>query len=578
MKRRPAEADTAAARSFRWRSALVLALVLTCAAGLSVRALELQWLDHGFLSKQGDDRTMRVAKIVAHRGAITDRNGEPLALSTPVDTVWVNPQELDESIDDVPRLARALKQEPQTLMRRVTSNLDREFLYLARHMPPEQAARVKALGIPGVYLLREYRRYYPAGEVSGHIVGFTTVDDQGQEGLELGFDQLLDGENGAKRVIQDRYGRSVENVESIRAPRPGRDLTTSIDLRIQYLAYRELKAAMREYRASAGSVVVIDVDTGEVLAMVNQPSYNPNDRDQLKAGSYRNRAATDILEPGSSIKPFVIAAALESGQFHSDSVIDTSPGFLKVGNKVFEDEHPLGSIDIATILAKSSNVGMLKIALSLKPEQIYRTLTALGFGQVTGSGYPGESAGMLSHYSHWRPIGIATLSHGYGLSVTPLQLAHAYATIGAGGIARPVSFERVTASVPGQQVIPRSVANSLLQLMEAVVTAEGATGKRAGVVGYRVAGKTGTAFKSNAGGYSTDKYMAVFGGVVPATHPKLATVVVIDEPSGGQHHGGDVAAPVFSSVMTGALRLMDVPPDDLRNVPATTLVQANDAP
>ena len=578
MKRRPAEADTAAARSFRWRSALVLTLVLTCAAGLSVRALELQWLDHGFLSKQGDDRTMRVAKIVAHRGAITDRNGEPLALSTPVDTVWVNPQELDQSIDDVPRLARALKQEPQTLMRRVTSNLDREFLYLARHMPPEQAARVKALGIPGVYLLREYRRYYPAGEVSGHIVGFTTVDDQGQEGLELGFDQLLDGENGAKRVIQDLYGRSVQNVESIRAPRPGRDLTTSIDLRIQYLAYRELKAAMREYRASAGSVVVIDVDTGEVLAMVNQPSYNPNDRDQLKAGLYRNRAATDILEPGSSIKPFVIAAALESGQFHSDSVIDTSPGFLKVGNKVFEDEHPLGSIDIATILAKSSNVGMLKIALSLKPEQIYRTLTALGFGQVTGSGYPGESAGMLSHYSHWRPIGIATLSHGYGLSVTPLQLAHAYATIGAGGIARPVSFERVTASVPGQQVIPRSVANSLLQLMEAVVTAEGATGKRAGVVGYRVAGKTGTAFKSNAGGYSTDKYMAVFGGVVPATHPKLATVVVIDEPSGGQHHGGDVAAPVFSSVMTGALRLMDVPPDDLRNVPATTLVQANDAP
>ncbi len=578
MKKRPAEADTAAARSFRWRAALVLALVLICAAGLSVRALELQWLDHGFLSKQGDDRTMRVAKIVAHRGAITDRNGEPLALSTPVDTVWVNPQELDDRIDEVPKLAKALKQDPQSLVRRVTSNLDREFLYLARHMPPEQAARVKALGIPGVYLLREYRRYYPAGEVSGHIVGFTTVDDQGQEGLELGFDQLLDGENGAKRVIQDLYGRSVQNVESIRAPRPGRDLTTSIDLRIQYLAYRELKSAMKEYRAHAGSVVVLDVDTGEVLAMVNQPSYNPNDRDQIKAGLYRNRAVTDILEPGSSIKPFVIAAALESGQYHSDSVVDTSPGFLKVGNKVFDDEHPLGSIDIATILAKSSNVGMLKIALSLKPEQIWHTLNALGFGQVTGSGYPGESAGMLSNYSHWRPIGIATLSHGYGLSVTPLQLAHAYATVGAGGIERPVSFERVNAGVAGQQVIPRSVASSLLQLMEAVVTAEGATGKRAAVVGYRVAGKTGTAWKSSAGGYSTDKYMAVFGGVVPASHPKLATVVVIDEPSGGQYHGGDVAAPVFSSVMTGALRLMDVPPDDLQNVPATTLVQSNDTP
>lgn len=578
MKRRAAQADTAATSSYRWRSALVLVLVLACAAGLSVRALELQWLDRPFLAKQGDERTMRVAKIVAHRGAITDRNGEPLALSTPVDTVWVNPQEINENIDEVPRLAKALKQEPQSLVRRVTSNLDREFLYLARHMPPEQAARIKALGIPGVYLLREYRRYYPAGEVSGHLVGFTTVDDQGQEGLELGFDQVLDGENGAKRVIQDLYGRSVQNVESIRAPRPGRDLTTSIDLRIQYLAYRELKAAMQEYRARAGSVVVIDVDTGEVLAMVNQPTYNPNDRDQIKAGLYRNRAATDIFEPGSSIKPFVIAAALESGQWRPDSVVDTAPGFLKVGTKVFEDEHPLGTIDIATVLAKSSNVGMLKIALSLKPEQIWHTLTALGFGQVTGGGFPGESAGMLSHYSHWRPIGIATLSHGYGLSVTPLQLAHAYATIGAGGVSRPISFERVTAPVPGAQVIPRNIANSLVQLMESVVNAEGATGKRAAVVGYRVAGKTGTAWKSTAGGYSTDRYMAVFGGVVPATRPKLATVVVIDEPSGKLFYGGEVAAPVFSSVMTGALRLMDVPPDDLQNVPATTLVQSNDGP
>jgi cell division protein FtsI (penicillin-binding protein 3) len=575
MKMRSAEADTAA-RSYRWRSAVVLALVLSCAVGLTVRAVELQWLDHGFLAKQGDDRTMRVAKIVAHRGAITDRNGEPLALSTPVDTVWVNPQELDDSIDEVPKLARALKQDPQSLVRRVTSNLDREFLYLVRGMPPEQAARIKSLGIPGVYLQREYRRYYPAGEVSGHIVGFTTVDDQGQEGLELGYDQLLDGENGAKRVIQDLYGRSVQNVESIREPRPGRDLVTSIDLRIQYLAYRELKAAMKEYRARAGSVVVIDVDTGEVLAMVNQPSYNPNDRDQLKAGLYRNRAATDIFEPGSSIKPFVIAAGLESGQYRPDSVVDTSPGFLKVGSKVFEDEKPLGTIDIATILAKSSNVGTAKIALSLKPEQIWKTLTALGFGQVTGSGYPGESAGMLSHFSHWRPIGIATLSHGYGLSVTPLQLAHAYATIAAGGVSRPISFERVSGGVAGQQVISRGVAQSLVQLMESVVVAEGATGKRAAVVGYRVAGKTGTAWKSNAGGYSTDRYMAVFAGVVPASHPKLATVVVIDEPSAGQYYGGLVAAPVFSSVMTGALRLMDVPPDDLQDVPATTLVQAND--
>jgi cell division protein FtsI (penicillin-binding protein 3) len=567
-------------KSYRWRSAVILGLVVCGAVALGARAVELQLIDHGFLAKQGDDRSMRVVKIAAHRGAITDRSGEPLAVSTPVDTVWANPQELNDNIDQLPKLAKALKQDQQLLARRITSNLDREFLYLERHMPPEEAARIKALGIPGVYLLREYRRYYPAGEVAGHIVGFTNLDDQGQEGLELGFEQLLNGEDGAKRVIQDLYGRQVENVESIRAPRPGRDLVTSIDLRIQYLAYRELKAAMLDYRAKAGSVIVIDVDTGEVLAMVNQPSYNPNDRDQLKAAQYRNRAATDIFEPGSSIKPFIMAAALASGQYRPDSVVDTSPGFIQVGNKVFEDEHDLGSIDLATILAKSSNVGTAKVALSLKPEQIWKTLTALGFGQVTGSEFPGESAGMLSNYTHWRPIGIATLSHGYGLSVTPLQLAHAYATIGAGGIKRPISFERLAGqAVPGEQVLDPKVASELVQLMEQVVE-KGGTAVRASLVGYRVSGKTGTAFKSEAGGYSTDRIMAVFAGLVPASHPKLATVVVIDEPSrdvrevGTLAQGGTVAAPVFANVMSGALRLMDVPPDDLQNVPAATLVQA----
>ena len=574
MRSRPADND-AQAKSYRWRSTLILGVVLSGAAGLVARAVELQLLDHGFLAKQGDDRSMRVVKIAAHRGAITDRNGEPLGVSTPVDSVWVNPQELNDNIDQLPKLAKALKEDQQLLARRITSNLDREFLYLVRHMPPEQAAHIKALGIPGVYLLREYRRYYPAGEISGHVVGFTTVDDKGQEGLELCFDQLLNGEDGAKRVIQDMYGRYVENVESIRAPRPGRDLVTSIDLRIQYLAYRELKSAMQEFRARAGSVIVIDVDTGEVLAMVNQPSYNPNDREQLKAGLYRNRAATDIFEPGSSIKPFIMAAALASGQYRPDSVVDTSPGFFKVGNKVEEDEHDLGVIDLATILAKSSNVGTAKVALSLQPVQIWSTLTSLGLGQVTGSGYPGESAGMLSHYSHWRPVGIATLSHGYGLSVTPLQLAHAYATIGAGGIKRPISFERVSGPVRGEPVMDRRVAHELVQLMEQVVQ-KGGTATRASLIGYRVSGKTGTAWKSIAGGYSTDRYMAVFAGLVPASRPKLATVVIIDEPSGDLHQGGTVAAPVFASVMSGALRLMDVPPDDLQNVPAAALVQAND--
>ena len=579
MKQRPGESGSSPT-SYRWRSAVVLGLVVAGAAGLAARAVELQLIDHGFLAKQGDDRSMRVVKIAAHRGAITDRSGEPLAVSTPVDSVWVNPQELNDNIDQLPKLARALNMDQQSLARRITSNLDREFLYLVRHMPPDQAAHIKALGIPGVNLLREYRRYYPAGEVAGHVVGFTTIDDQGQEGLELGFDQLLNGEDGAKRVLQDLYGRTVENVESIRAPRPGRDLVTSIDLRIQYLAYRELKAAMQEYRAHAGSVIVIDVDTGEVLAMVNQPSYNPNDREQLKAGLYRNRAATDIFEPGSSIKPFIMAAALASGQYRPDSVVDTSPGFFMVGNKMEEDEQNLGVIDLATILAKSSNVGTAKIALSLKPELIWNTLTSLGLGQVTGSGYPGESAGMLSNFAHWRPIGIATLSHGYGVSVTPLQLAHAYATIGAGGIKRPISFERVSGPVPGERVMDPKVARELIDLMEHVVE-KGGTATRAALVGYRVSGKTGTAFKSIAGGYSTDRIMAVFAGLVPASHPKIATVVVIDEPSRDVHEvgilaqGGSVAAPVFSSVMSGALRLMDVPPDDLQNVPATRLVQAS---
>jgi cell division protein FtsI (penicillin-binding protein 3) len=582
VKLRSGENDRPA-KAYRWRSAVVLGLVVLGAIGLAARAVELQLVDHLFFAKQGDDRSMRVVKIAAHRGAITDRNGEPLAMSTPVDSIWVNPGELNDNIDQLPKLARALKEDQQTLARRITSNLDREFLYLVRHMPPEQAARIKALGIPGVYLMREYRRYYPAGEVSGHVVGFTTVDDKGQEGLELGYDQLLNGEDGSKRVIQDSYGRYVENVESIRAPRPGRDLVTSIDLRIQYLAYRELKAAMQEYRARAGSVIVIDVETGEVLAMVNQPSYNPNDREQLKPELYRNRAATDIFEPGSSIKPFIMAAALASGQYRPDSVIDTAPGFLKVGTKVFEDEHNLGSVDLATILAKSSNVGTAKVALSLQPEQIWSTLTGLGLGQTTGSNYPGESAGMLSNYAHWRPIGIATLSHGYGLSVTPLQLAHAYATIGAGGIKRPISFEKVTGPVHGERVMDPKVSRELIQLMEQVVE-KGGTATRASLIGYQVSGKTGTAFKSIAGGYSTDRIMAVFAGLVPASHPKLATVVVIDEPSRDLHEvgtlaqGGTVAAPVFSSVMSGALRLMDIAPDDLQNVPAAALVQANENP
>lgn len=547
-------------RSLRLRTAFVACTFAVVAVGLVWRAVDLQLVDREFLQSQGNERFMRVSSIAAHRGTVTDRFGEPLAVSTPVDTIWANPRELALSAEQLPRLAKALKRDPNELARRVTSNLNRQFLYLARHMQPGEAAKIKALGIPGVYTSREYRRYYPAGEVAGQVLGFTDVDDAGQEGLELAFDHWLAGEDGAKRVIQDNLGRVVQDVESIRPARPGRDLVLSIDLRIQYLAHRELKAAIRAQRARSGSVVVLDVTTGEVLAMVNQPAYNPNDRDQRKPGAYRNRAATDILEPGSSIKPFIVAAALASGRYSDTSVVDTSPGFYKVGVKVIEDKRNLGAIDLATILARSSNVGMARIALSLEPEQIHTTLTRLGFGQVTTSGYPGESAGVLSNYSHWRPIGIATMSYGYGLSVTPLQLAHAYATIGAFGISRPVSFLRVDGPVAGERVLEESVARQLVQMLEAVVTPAG-TGLQAAIPGYRVAGKTGTAWKSNAGGYSTDRYMAVFGGVAPATAPRLAAIVIVDEPGAGLFYGGDVAAPIFARVVGGALRLLAVAPD-----------------
>jgi cell division protein FtsI (penicillin-binding protein 3) len=555
-----------APRSFRWRAYLLIALLALSAVGLVWRAVNLQLVDHGFLAREGDARFSRVLDIAAHRGMISDRYGEPLAVSTPVDSLWVNPGELALATDQIPRLAASLKLDPLELTRRVTSNLDREFLYLARHRQPAEAEQIKALQIPGVYSSREYRRYYPAGEVTGHLLGFSNVDDAGQEGLELAFDHWLAGEDGAKRVIQDRYGRIVQNVESIRPARPGRDLVLSIDLRIQYLAYRELKAAIRDQRARAGSVVVLDVATGEVLAMVNQPAYNPNDRDQIDAETYRNRAATDIFEPGSSIKPFFVAAGLASGKYDDHSIIDTSPGFVKVGVKIFEDEHNLGAIDIATVLAKSSNVGMAHIALGLPPKEIWSTLTALGFGQVTTSGYPGESAGLLPPYSQWRPIGIVTMSHGYGLSVTPLQLAHAYATLGAFGIVRPVSFLRVDAPPAGERMLDSPVCRELVGMLESVVAAEG-TGKLAAIPGYRVAGKTGTAWKATAGGYSTDRYMAVFGGVAPASEPRLAAVVVIDEPSAGQHMGGQVAAPVFARVVGGALRLLAVAPDQPVNTP-----------
>jgi cell division protein FtsI (penicillin-binding protein 3) len=374
----------------RFRRRLLFAAVAFALMGvaLAVRAVNLQFVDQAFFARQGDARQMRVVQIAAHRGSITDRRGEPLAVSSPVDSVWVNPRELRNAPAEIPRLAKAVGRDVDWLMRAVSAQPEREFLYLRRHLPPAEAEAVVQLGIPGVHLQREYRRFYPAGEVTGHVLGFTNIDDAGQEGLELAYDHWLAGEHGAKRVRRDRLGNAIEDVESIREPRPGRDLRSSLDLRIQYLAYRELKRAVQAHRAQSGSIVILDIRTGEVLAMANQPSFNPNDRGQLSAERYRNRATNDIFEPGSSIKPLVVAAALESGRFKADSMVDTSPGWMTVGTKTIEDKNNLGRIDLATLLIRSSNVGASKVALALDPEQLWRELRRFGLGEVSATGFP----------------------------------------------------------------------------------------------------------------------------------------------------------------------------------------------
>jgi cell division protein FtsI (penicillin-binding protein 3) len=559
---RGAETKQQTARRFIGRVTLVAVFFAFLAASLFARAVDLQVLNKDFLNQQADTRHLRTERISAHRGTITDRNGEPLAISTPVDSIWANPKELAPAVDQIPKLARILGVDSQQLIRRVTRSMDKEFLYLKRHLSPAQAQEVLALKLPGVNVQREYRRYYPAGEVVGHLVGFTNIDDDGQEGLELAFNHWLAGESGAKRVLKDRLGRSVENVESIRPPHHGKELRTSIDLRVQYLAYRTLKAAIQSYGAESGSIVVLDIQTGEVLAIANQPTYNPNDRSQYSAERYRNRAITDIFEPGSSIKPLVIAAALESGQYRPSSVIDTAPGYVVVGAKTIEDSRNLGRVSLTTILARSSNVGVTKVAMSLEPDQLWDTMTNFGLGSLTSSGFPGESAGLLTHFNHWRPISQATLAYGYGVSVTPLQLAQAYSAIGGDGMMRPVSLVALDSPGVGERILSKDSASAVRRMLEEVVR-PGGTGTKAAVTGYRVAGKTGTAWKFATGGYSEDKYISIFAGLAPASDPRLAAVVVIDEPTGELYYGSDVAAPVFSEVMSESLRLLAIPPDAL---------------
>ncbi|MCW8982768.1 MAG: penicillin-binding transpeptidase domain-containing protein [Gammaproteobacteria bacterium] len=556
----------------RGRLYFVQAVLLIGAAALLWRMATLNTEQSEFLKGEGDARALRVVEIPAHRGVITDRNGEPLAISTPIESVWANPKVLISQQERLPALARATGISLKRLKRKLTDNSGRGFIYLKRHVSPDVAEKVAKLDINGVDLQREYRRYYPMGEVASHVVGFTNIDDRGQEGAELMMDEQLRGISGSKRVIKDLYGRIVENVERISPAMNGENIQLSIDKRVQYLAYRELKATVQRHQAKGGSAVVLDTQTGEVLAMVNQPSYNPNNRRQLTSSALRNRAVTDVMEPGSTMKPFTIAAALESGLFKPDSIIETSPGRLKLAGFTIRDFRDYGTIDVTTVMQKSSNVGMSKIAMALDSGDMWGMLSGLGFGYDSGSHFPGESSGRLKSFQQWRKVEQATIGYGYGLSATPLQLARAYAAIAADGVVHPVSFIKYQEgdAIPGERVIQSDVAHAVRKMME-TVTQTGGTGTKAQVAGYRVAGKTGTVRKAANGGYDDENYLAIFAGMAPASDPRLVMVSLIDQPQSGEYYGGAVAGPLFSKVMAGALRLLDIPPDDLgQQQPALT--------
>ncbi len=549
----------------RYRARRLTLLTLLWIAGAAViwRAVDQQIFETDFLQQEGDRRHLRVVEIPAHRGMILDRRGEPLAVSTPVDSIWVNPRVISTKGEDLTALAKVLGRDVKGLQKQLRRRQDRSFTYLKRRANPDLSEKVMQVvsreKLAGVELQREYRRFYPSGEVFAHMVGFTNIDDKGQEGVELAFNEWLSGTSGSKRVIRDGRARVVADVENIRSPRPGQSLTLSLDWRVQFMAYRALKAAVSKHKARSGSVVVLDVNTGEVLAMVNQPAFNPNGS-RRGGGQIRNRAMTDLFEPGSTIKPFIVASALEKGIIRADTKINTAPGRFKVGRNLIKDVRNYGVIDIATVIRKSSNVGISKIALDIPREELWQNFLDLGFGATTNSGFPGEAGGRLAAFDQWSIFDHATISFGYGLSVTPLQLARAYSVLASDGLSRPVTIQRRETAAEGIRVFSQDTARTVRSMLEAVVSSQG-TAPAAAIKGYRVAGKTGTVRKSISGGYAEDRFFSVFAGMAPASNPRLVAVVMIDEPSAGKYYGGQVAAPVFSTVMGGALRLLNVSPD-----------------
>jgi len=549
-------------RPLSWRFYTILFFLAAMMGAVIFRMLQLTLWDRAFLMQQGNARILRTIEIPAMRGMITDRNGYPLAITTPVMAAWVNPQVFSPTADQLKKIGFILKESPTLIRHHLQENAGKEFVYLKRQLPEEVAGQLGALEIPGLYFKKEYRRYYPQGEMFSQLLGLTNVDDQGQEGIELQYNEWLAGIPGQERVMKDRLGHVVDILGVLKPAQPGRKLELSVDHRLQFLAYSALKQGIIDNGAASGSIVILNVKTGEVLAMANYPAYDPNVRPKHKGSEYRNRAVTDVFEPGSTIKAFSVLNALLSHQYKPSSEVPTSPGWMMVDGKTVKDEHDNGLIDLTTVLQRSSNVGITKVTLSLPPESLWQLLNRVGFGEKTTSGFPGEVQGQLQHPHRWSPFTLATLSFGYGLSTTTLQLASAYNLLAGEGEKRPVTLLKQEGPVKSESILEKRVTDELLKMMESVVE-KGGTATKASIPGYHVSGKTGTARLVGPHGYEKDHHVALFVGIAPTTHPELVIAVNIQDPTQGVFHGGTVAAPVFKTVMSGALRLLGVLPDDL---------------
>jgi len=562
------QAEQLKPNKFVVRRRFLLGVMLLGMLLLSGRAVYLQIIDKQFLQQQGDMRHVGVVSVSAYRGKILDRNNEPLAISTPVESVWVNPQHFKEGEQDKFRqLAKLLKVRNKKVRSLLKDGTTKRFAYLKRRINPALAEKIKALQVSGVYFEREFKRYYPAGAVSAHVVGFTDVDDVGQEGIERGYEQSLKGIAGKKRVIRDGRRRVIKDkdVENILDPVSGQDLVLSIDQRIQYLAFKALQAGVKEHKAFSASLVVLDAKNGEILAAVNQPAFNPNSRRGLKASSVRNRALLDVFEPGSTVKPFVVAAALDGGYVNENVQIETH-GFYRVGRDLVKDVHNYGTLDLMHVLKKSSNVAVSKIALRMPREYFWNSYNQLGYGVSANAGFPGEASGTLLDFQRWHDFEHATLSYGYGVSTSVLQLARSYTALADDGILHSVSLLKREQDYDQKRVFSAKTAIKVREMLEHVVKKDG-TAYQARVEGYRVAGKTGTVKKAIAGGYANNRYLAVFAGLAPVSNPRFVIAVMVDEPSAGKYYGGLVAAPIFSKVMAGALKVYGVAPDKEDTMP-----------